>query len=107
MAVQQLIRGVWMSQKKLKRWSHRFELAPEDDRQVKLHEHLQRLGELEISSDWIRETLLAALPAKAANQSIIAKARQPNWMSNSLIGIEDRMSKKPRNDETIYEDIDT
>lgn len=60
-----------MSQKKVKHWSVRFELAPENDLHVLLHEHLEKLKEADRISEWIRQTLIAALPARGPIQAAV------------------------------------
>lgn len=58
-----------MSRKKLPRWSVRFELAPENAEDVKLHEFLDKLAENNEVSAWIRKTLAAAVPAQVAQDA--------------------------------------
>lgn len=67
-----------MSNKKPPRWSVRFELHPEDDDHVRLHEHLDNLSNTDAASNWIRDTLIAALPAKI-------KGVKPEWKKNMLV----------------------
>lgn len=43
------------------RWSHRFELAPENVFDVRLHEHLLALAEKGEAAQWIRQTLIEAV----------------------------------------------
>jgi hypothetical protein len=58
---QRLTRGVSVSRKKLPRWSVRFELAPENADDVRVHEHVLSLAESNGASAWIRAALVAAL----------------------------------------------
>ena len=50
-----------MTKAKAKRWSVRFELAPENDEDVLIHDHLGKLAVDGKAAAWIRETLLNAV----------------------------------------------
>lgn len=66
------IETVNMSRSRPKRWSVRFELAPENPDHVRLHDHLLALADTDEASTWIRDTLVAALPnADADNVSLV------------------------------------
>lgn len=86
--------------KKVKKWSHRFELSPLDEDETRIHNFLDKLAEENQVSLWIRKTLLAALPSKPTGSRVVEKQlpRKRKIADDDLGGWSD--------DEPIYEDID-
>jgi len=88
--------------KQARRWSVRFELGPEDPDHVRLHEYLDGLAEKGDESEWIRETLIAALLSKPSGSKIEMKQFK-KWLKKLPDG---SFSDAISDDETTYEDID-
>lgn len=71
--------------KRPKRWSVRFELGPEEEDHVRLHDYLGGLAEEGDASEWIRQTLIAALPSQAAgDKGVLSSLRNYSTRSPSI-----------------------
>lgn len=88
-----------MSRPKPKRWSIRFELAPENEQHKRLYEYLDKLSESDEASKWIRATLIAALHGQVAAPKSQGGVRSTGKSSAPPARIEIV-------DDVEYEDID-
>jgi hypothetical protein len=57
-----------MSHKKPERHSVRFELAPENEAHERLYAYLNELAETNEAAEWMRRTLIAAIPEAFINR---------------------------------------
>lgn len=79
--------------KKSKKWSVRFELFPDDDDHVRLHEHLDGLADNGNASEWIRRTLLADLVQHVAPD--MAQPRSPSVFPASRLPLPRQPVRQP------------